>query len=277
MSKEHVLTYLEKGLRMDGRKKDAARKVTVEYGTSKSAEGSATVTMGKTKVIAGVKMAMSKPYPDRPDEGGLMVNAELLPLSSPKYEPGPPSIKSIELARVVDRGIRESKAIDSKKLCIEKGEKAWFVSVDVCSLNDDGNLLEACSLAAIAAIKDAKFPEYDAKTGVVNFKKLTKKGLPVNKEPEIQDEKQYDVREKYLGRTPIMTIDRKIRDRPQKRRREKVIRMGRYINENVESPCKRLPYRLAEQDPKESKCERKNDQAVRHIIKHVHILGNEIG
>ena len=128
-------------------------------------------------------MGMAKPYPDRPDEGGLMVNAELLPLSSPKYEPGPPSIDSIELARVVDRGIRESKAIDSKKLCIEKGETAWFVSVDVCSLNDDGNLLEACSLAAIAAIKDAKFPEYDAKTGVVNFKKLTKKGLPVNKEP----------------------------------------------------------------------------------------------
>lgn len=183
MSRDHVIKYLDAGLRMDGRKKDDVRKVKVTYGVSKSAEGSAEVTMGGTRVIAGVKMGMQKPYPDRPDEGGLMVSAELLPLSSPKFEPGPPSIVSIELARVVDRGIRESKTIDAKSLCVEEGEKAWFVTVDVCSINDDGNLLDASALAAIAALKDAKFPEYDEKTGVINYKKHLKKGLPISKEP----------------------------------------------------------------------------------------------
>ena len=61
--------------------------MTVEYGVSaKSAEGSAKVTMGDTVVVAGVKMEFGQTYPDTPDEGSIMVSAELLPLSSPEYE-----------------------------------------------------------------------------------------------------------------------------------------------------------------------------------------------
>ena len=128
-------------------------------------------------------MTVEKPYPDRQDEGGLMVNAELLPLSSPHFEPGQPTEQAIELARVVDRGIRESKSVDNKKLCIKTGEKVWNVSIDVCTLNDAGNLLDASAIAALAALHDTKFPEYDEKTGMVDYKKKTKKGLPLLKDP----------------------------------------------------------------------------------------------
>jgi len=110
-----------------------------------------------------------------------MVGAELIPLSSPENEPGPPSIKAVELARVVDRGIRESKAIDFKKLCVTAGEKAWIVIIDIVTLNDDGGLFDASALAVLAALKDTKFPSFDGEK--VDYKTKTDKTLELSKTP----------------------------------------------------------------------------------------------
>ena len=140
--------------RLDGRAMTEYRQpIAIETEISWTAEGSAKVQIGNTTVMAGVKLSLEKPYNDTPEEGGIMVNVELLPLSHPDYEPGPPGIKAIELARVIDRGIREAKAIDMKKLCIKPGEKAWFVTIDIITINDDGNLFDAAGLAALAALK----------------------------------------------------------------------------------------------------------------------------
>ena len=98
--REHVLSYLDAGVRFDGRKLDEFRPVSVEYGISRNAEGSARVIIGSTHVLAGVKMAVEKPYPDTPQNGNLMVNVELLPLSNPDYEAGPPSEEAVEIAKV---------------------------------------------------------------------------------------------------------------------------------------------------------------------------------
>jgi exosome complex component RRP42 len=181
MSKEEISALLSKGTRLDGRKLDQFRDVSVETGISTGAEGSARVKIGETEVLAGVKMELGTPYPDTPDEGSLMVGAEFLPIASPEFELGPPRINAIELARIVDRGIRESHTIDMKKLCIEKGEKVWMVIIDVCTINDAGNLVDASALAAMAALKDAKLPEYDGEK--IDYKKKTTKKLPLNDEP----------------------------------------------------------------------------------------------
>lgn len=183
--RDHIRSLAEQGAREDGRDFLEYRKpIKIEYGvSSKSAEGSARVTIGDTEVVAGVKLEVGEPFPDTPDEGVLMVGAELLPLSNPEFESGPPSIDSIELARIIDRGIRESKCIDFSKLCIKKGEKVWMVFIDIYPLNDSGNLFDAASLAALAALKDAKLPEYDAKEGKINYEKRTNKGLPLTKLP----------------------------------------------------------------------------------------------
>ena len=150
--------YYERGLRYDGRVFDALRSISVEYGVSRNAEGSARVTLGTTIVYAGVKMALEKPYDDTPDRGNLMVNAELTPLASPAFETGPPSDWAIEISRLVDRTIREGHAVDFSHLCIEEGEKVWSVMIDIVPVNDGGNLLDAASIAALAALKDARFP-----------------------------------------------------------------------------------------------------------------------
>ena len=177
----HILGWFEKGKRYDGRRLDEFRPVSVEYGVTKNAEGSARVKIGDTEVIAGVKLAVEKPYPDTPKEGTLMVGVELLPLSSPDFEAGPPNEESIEIARVVDRGIREAKAIDTKKLCITEGEKAWAVIVDICTINTDGNLLDAAALATVAALRNARFPSYNGKT--VDYKSMTDNKLPIVRLP----------------------------------------------------------------------------------------------
>src|SRR3989338_9244066 len=159
--RKHIIGLLKAGTRLDGRKLNDYRKpIQIDYGVVMTANGSARVKIGDTEVIAGIKLEVGTPYPDNPDEGTIIVGAELLPLSSPDFELGPPGIQAVELARVVDRGIRESKCLDFKKLCIEEGEKAWMIIVDICTINDAGNLLDASSLAAIAALRNTTFPEY---------------------------------------------------------------------------------------------------------------------
>jgi exosome complex component RRP42 len=179
---EHILRAIKDNVRYDGRKKDEYREIVVETGVSKTAEGSARVKIGDTEVIAGVKLSVAQPYPDTPEEGMLVVDVHLLPLASASFESGPPGIDAIELARVTDRGIRESKCVDMKKLCLVPGEKVWSVSIDICTINADGNLFDACSLAAIASLKSTFLPEVDADYRV-NYKKQTKTKLPLQKEP----------------------------------------------------------------------------------------------
>lgn len=156
-----IENLLKNGKRIDGRKFDEFREIRVETNLIKKAEGSALVSIGNTKVLAGVKLEISEPFKDNPNEGILIVNAEFSPIASPEFEPGPPDENSIELARVVDRGIRESKFINLEKLCIKEGEKVYGTFVDIHILNNDGNLIDASFLASIFALKNTKIPKYD--------------------------------------------------------------------------------------------------------------------
>jgi exosome complex component RRP42 len=181
-AKENISKLLSEGYRQDQRKLNQFRDIEIELGVVEMAEGSARVKCGNTEVIAGVKLKLGAPFPDTPDEGVLMVNTELTPLSNPEFEFGPPRIDAIETSRVIDRGLREGQAMDVKKLCVEKGEKVWMVSVDVCPINFDGNLIDIGGLAALAAIHNAKLPEID-EDGNVDYKNKSKKGLPLVEEP----------------------------------------------------------------------------------------------
>src|SRR3990170_4522440 len=161
---------IETGKRLDGRGLGDYREIKLEQGLIEKAEGSARVLLGKTEVLVGIKVETGEPFPDTPNEGVLTVNAELVPLASPNFEPGPPDENSIELARIVDRGIRESKVIDTEKLCIEPGKKVFIVFVDIYVLNHDGNLIDASALAAVSALMNTKMPNYEVKDGEVKIK-----------------------------------------------------------------------------------------------------------
>ena len=167
---KQIAQLIEAGKRLDGRGLTDHREFTIEEGVIERAEGSARVHLGKTDILVGVKIETGEPFPDTPNDGVLTVNAELVPLAAQSYEPGPPDENSIELARIVDRGIRESKAVDTEKLCIEPGKKVFVVFVDVYVLNYDGNLIDAAALAAVSALINTKMPNYEVEDGEVKIK-----------------------------------------------------------------------------------------------------------
>jgi len=185
--KDYVLSKLRDGERIDGRAFDEIRPIEIKTGLIKKAEGSAYVKLGNTQVVAGVKMQIGEPFPDTPDQGIIITNAELVPLASPTFEPGPPDENAIELARVVDRGIRHSEAVDLKKLCIEEGSKVWIIFIDIWALDDDGNLMDASALAAIAALLNTTVPA--ERFGVGDDFPLPVRDLPVAITSLVYDDK----------------------------------------------------------------------------------------
>ena len=167
VKKKRILELLANGKRVDERGLTDYRKIELDSGVIERAEGSARVRLGKTDVMVGVKIATGAPFADVPEKGVLTVNAELVPLASPSFEPGPPGENAVELARVVDRGIRESKAIDLEKLCVEAGKLVFVIFVDVYILNYDGNLIDASTMAALAALVNTKMFKYTVEDGEI--------------------------------------------------------------------------------------------------------------
>jgi exosome complex component RRP42 len=160
LRKAQLLELLAKGTRLDGRKLDQVRKLQIQTGVIEKANGSALVTLGDTQVLAGVKIDKGVPFPDTPDKGLLICGAEVLPLAAANLEAGPPDESAIELARVVDRGVRESEMIDMSTMVIKPGKFVYAIFADVNVLNADGNLFDATSYAVVASLLTAKMPRF---------------------------------------------------------------------------------------------------------------------
>lgn len=203
-----IYNLLLQNKRIDGRGPKDIRPVTIQTGLLAKADSSALVSMGSTKILTGIKVELGSPFPDRPDEGIFTVNAELLPLASTSFEPGPPDERGVELARVVDRSLREGKALDLKKLCLIEGEKVYLIFIDMYVLDYDGNYFDPALLSALAALATLKIPKYEVvdgkpeKTGEYFQLELT--SIPISVmigvigerflvDPQIEEEKVLDV------------------------------------------------------------------------------------
>ncbi len=179
-----IMNLLARGQRIDKRKLEEYRDIEVRIGYIPNAEGSAYVRMGNTQVLAGVKLEVGQPYSDAPNEGVLIVNAEFIPAASPSFEPGPPDENAIELARVIDRSLREPRVVALDKLAIIPGKKVWIVWLDIYVLDHDGNLIDASMLASMAALLSTQVPTVavDKESGEVTVKRGEFQGLlPINR------------------------------------------------------------------------------------------------
>jgi exosome complex component RRP42 len=158
MQLEYMLKLIKRGERVDGRGLLDYRPIDVILSPIEKAEGSALVKLGKTQVLTGVKLELGAPYPDRPNEGVLQVHAEFVPLASPSFEPGPPDENAIELARVVDRSLREPRVLKLEDLVIEPGRVAWIVLNDIYLIDHAGNAIDAATLSSMLALATARMP-----------------------------------------------------------------------------------------------------------------------
>ncbi len=167
LRKQQMLDSMAKNKRIDGRAFDELRPLEIEVDVIKKANGSARVRLGNSEVIAGIKVETGEPFEGLENKGALIVSAEVLPTASPHVEPGPPDEEVIELARVVDRGVRESETVDLEKLVLVEGKVVYTIFVDCSVLNADGNLFDATSYATVAAILTAKIPIFEMQDGKV--------------------------------------------------------------------------------------------------------------
>lgn len=167
LRKQQMWDAISKGKRLDGRNLDDIRPFEIELDIIKKANGSAKVKLGNSEVIAGVKIETGEPFEGLENKGALIVSAEVLPTASPYIEPGPPDEETVELARVVDRGIRESEMIDLDKLVLVPGKIVYTIFVDCSIINADGNLFDATSYAVVSALASSKIPVFEMQDGKV--------------------------------------------------------------------------------------------------------------
>ena len=163
LRRDKILELLKQGRRVDGRALEEQRPLVIETGVIPKANGSARIKLGNTEVITGIKIQPDKPFPDLGDKGILICTAEILPLADPHVEPGPPTEEVIELARVVDRGIRETEMIDLHQLVLIENKSVIGIFIDSSVIDADGNLFDACSYASVAGVLSCTVPKYEIK------------------------------------------------------------------------------------------------------------------
>lgn len=101
------------------------------------------------------------------EEPLVNVKVELTPLSSPDVRPGqvvPQALvyqgKINALLRGGGGGGTTKDVVPSAQLVVDRGEKPvyWHLQVDVCCVEDDGAVFDACLMACICALKDTRLP-----------------------------------------------------------------------------------------------------------------------
>ena len=70
-----------------------------------------------------------------------------------------PTDDMVHVGRVLERAVRQSRAVDTEALCIVPGEKVWAVRVDVHVLDDAGNVTDCACVAAMAALHHFRRPD----------------------------------------------------------------------------------------------------------------------
>ncbi|KAF6084003.1 exosome component 8 [Phyllostomus discolor] len=167
---EYYRRFLKENCRPDGRELGEFRATTVNVGSISTADGSALVKLGNTAVICGVKAEFATPPPDAPNKGYVVPNVDLPPLCSSRFRSGPPGEEAQVASQFVADVIENSQMIRKEDLCISPGkhgrissasvsELAWVLYCDLICLDCDGNILDACTFALLAALRNVQLPE----------------------------------------------------------------------------------------------------------------------
>ncbi|XP_028062098.1 exosome complex component RRP45A-like [Camellia sinensis] len=154
--KKFIETALLSDLRVDGRRPFDYRRLTIKFGRE---DGSSEVQLGQTHVMGFVTSQLVQPYRDRPNEGSLSIFTEFSAMADPSFEAGRPGEAAVELGRIIDRGLRESRAVDMESLCVIAGKLVWAIRIDLHILDNGGNLVDTANIAALAALMTFRRPE----------------------------------------------------------------------------------------------------------------------
>ena len=132
---EFMLKALSKGWRVDGRGLKDVRSVLFEFGLT---PGQVEVQLGITRVLCGVTHELATPYAHLGNQGMIDFGCTF-PAHMDK------SKADIDrIVHIVERGIRESSAIDLESLCVLHGDKVWKLFVHLAVIQDTGMRVCVC-------------------------------------------------------------------------------------------------------------------------------------
>ncbi|KAK3645706.1 3'-5'-exoribonuclease [Elasticomyces elasticus] len=158
-----LLAALRENVRLDSRPFDAYRPISLTFpSSSPDTYGQSEVRIGKTRVLCVISSEVVAPYPDRKFDGVLTISCEMSPLMSAGVDTGGrPDPSETILTTLLDKSIRRSRSLDTESLCIVAGQKCFSIRADLHILDHDGNLLDACCLALVAALAHYRRPDYE--------------------------------------------------------------------------------------------------------------------
>mmetsp|Transcript_60490 Transcript_60490/g.82994 ORF Transcript_60490/g.82994 Transcript_60490/m.82994 type:complete len:306 (-) Transcript_60490:304-1221(-) len=164
--KKYLTIGIGQQIRNDGRGLSDYRSVSIDSGVIPRSFGSARVTIGRdpcgtsgTDVLAAVKAEVMVPTFEKPGEGEIVVSVDCLPplFAGVLNRREAREDVNAELSAALRRLVTASFPLES--LCVMKGRFAWRIFIDVIVFQNDGNLSDACSMAAWVSLRTTRLPK----------------------------------------------------------------------------------------------------------------------
>ncbi|KAK2964421.1 putative Exosome complex component rrp45 [Blattamonas nauphoetae] len=154
-SDNFLLSCLKDGLRLDRR--DFIQHRDPEFFFSGN-NGEVEVTRGKTRILARVITIISSPKISKPSDGAISVKVHF-PLEQSHSKRAKFFDRNNEFTRLIERGICDSHAINTRALCIQATKYVWNLEVELTVIEDDGGIVDTALLAAFTAILHYRKPK----------------------------------------------------------------------------------------------------------------------
>ncbi|KAL8732019.1 MAG: hypothetical protein Q9166_002971 [cf. Caloplaca sp. 2 TL-2023] len=155
-----ILEALHEDIRLDGRALESFRNIELSFGDE---YGVADVQLGKTRVLARISASLTAPFPDRKFDGIFNITTELSPMASPAFEVGRQTETETLLSRLLEVALRRSSALSTESLCLLAGSNVWSLTATCHILSHDGNLLDSCCIAVLAALRHYRIADVTVK------------------------------------------------------------------------------------------------------------------
>ena len=174
-------------LRCDGRRGNDIRNVRLKLGRWDNGS-ECTVQWGAgTRVTSLCSAELVPPSQDRSNEGIMNFTVDISPMAgstfklAPSISTGPSNsgssmrgsnhsdqyqrLLSNRILRCIERIVLTGGALDTEALVLQTGKWVWKLTVALTVLDAGGNILDACVLAAMAALKHYRKPQVDLSEG----------------------------------------------------------------------------------------------------------------
>ena len=113
-----------------------------------------------TDVLCSVRAELAVPSAERPSEGVVEMNVDLMPAASSASGGGDNRrrrTEEMEIATVLTNLLLPH-VVDRSALCIIPGKYVWRLAIDVLVLACDGNVVDVCALSIRAAVRGTLLP-----------------------------------------------------------------------------------------------------------------------